>query len=148
MTRARRRITTLAATAVALAAVSACGSSQASAAQAGPVAQGKKPPVYILDPGLDTLAVRPEFISFGIVAQRFSWIRSLHWHSWGGETARGRGIYEVCSGGRCKHANVDVRLWRRRPRNCSTGSSYTRITYVLHGRAVTRHADPYVCEND
>jgi hypothetical protein len=104
--------------------------------------------VYILDPGLDSLAVRPEYISFGIVAQRFSWLRDLRWRSWGGGDARGRGVYEVCSDGRCRRARVGVRLWRRRPRNCPTGSSYTRITYVLHGHAVTRHADPYVCEND
>jgi hypothetical protein len=136
------------ATVAVLAVASACGSSQAFAREAGPAAQARKPPVYILDPGLDTLAVRPEYISFGIVAQRFSWIRGLRWQSWGGETARGHGVYELCSGGRCKRASVDVRLWRRRPRNCSTGSSYTRITFVLHGRTVTRHADPYVCEND
>jgi hypothetical protein len=137
--RGRTRLLILAAAAVTLAVASACGSSQASA---------RKPPVYILDPGLGTLAVRPEYISFGIMAQRFTWLRGLHWQSWGGETARGRGVYEACSGGRCKRTGVDVRLWRRRPRNCPTGSSYTRVTYVLHGRAVTRHADPYVCEND
>jgi hypothetical protein len=144
MMRARRRITVLCAAAIALAFASACPLPSEQAA----VAQAKKPPVYILDPGLNTLAVRPEYISFGIVAQRFSWLRGLHWQSWGGESARGRGVYEACSDGRCKRARVDVRLWRRRPRNCSTGSSYTRITYVLHGRAVTRHAGPYVCEND
>ena len=140
----RQRTTTVFCVAIALAVASASRSSE----QAAVAAQVKKPPVYILDPGLDTLAIRPEYISFGIVAQRFSWLRDLHWRSWGGETARGRGTYEVCSDGHCTRTGVDVRLWRRRPRNCSTGSSYTRITYVLHGRAVTRRADPYVCEND
>ena len=145
MARTRRRITISCVAAIAFAVASACSLASEQTALA---ARAKKPPVYILDPGLDMLAVRPEYISFGIVAQRFSWLRSLHWRSWGGETALGRGVYESCFGGRCKRASVDVRLWRRRPRHCSTGSTYTRITYVLHGRTVTRHADPYVCEND
>lgn len=149
MVRPRRRFTVFGMAAVALVAVSGCGSSGSAANEReGSAAQAKKPPVYILDPALDTLAVRPEYISFGIVAQRYSWIRGLRWQSWGGETARGRGVYEACSDGHCKRAGVEVRLWRRRPRRCSTGSSYTRISYVLHGRAVTRHADRYVCEND
>jgi hypothetical protein len=109
--------------------------------------QLKKPPVYILDPGLDELAVRPEYISFKIEAQRFTWIRNLRWQAWGGDAARGRGLLESCAGGHCTRVTVAVRLWHRRPRHCSTGSSYTRITY-LRGRPVTRRADPYVCENN
>src|ERR671924_70390 len=146
MARSRRRIKTLTTAAVALALMSGCG--WGASGSAIPTRQAKKPPVYLLDPGLGELAVRPEYISFKIEAQRFTWIRNLRWRTWGGETARGRGLFESCAGGHCSRATVAVRLWRRRPRHCSTGSSYTRITYVLHGRPVTRRADPYVCEND
>jgi len=130
--------------AVALVVASGCGSS----ANGRAAVQANKPPVYLLDPGLGELAVRPEYISFKIEAQRFTWIRNLRWQTWGGEAARGHGLYESCAGGRCSRATVAVRLWRRRPRHCSTGSSYTRITYLLRGRPVARRADPYVCEND
>jgi hypothetical protein len=66
----------------------------------------------------------------------------------GGETARGRGMFEVCADGRCRRATVEVRLSRRRPVNCPTGSSYTRVTYVTGGRERTRPADQYICEDD
>ncbi len=116
--------------------------------QGATVSAKKKPRVYLLDPGLEGLAVRPSYISFKPQSQTFTWIRDISWRSWGGETARGRGTLEVCSFGHCRRAAADVRLWRRRPLNCPTGSSYTRITYVASGRTITRLADPYICESD
>lgn len=108
-----------------------------------------KPPVYLLDPGpTNGLSVRPEYISFKPLGQTFTWIRGLRWRTWGAASARGRGIFESCSFGRCKRARAEVRLSRRRPTNCSTGSSYTRITYVVRGRTRTVPADVYICEND
>jgi len=116
---------------------------------AGCDSSAAKPPVYLLDPGpTGGLSVRPEYISFKALGQTFSWIRGLRWRAWGGESARGRGIFETCSFGRCKRASAGVRLWRRRPRNCPTGSSYTRITYVTQNRTRTIPADRYICEND
>ena len=106
------------------------------------------PPVYLLDPGLESLAVRPRYISFPIASQTWTWIRDLQWRSWGGETAHGRGVSEVCADGRCRRGATDVRLSRRRPVSCPTGSSYTRITYVASGQERTRPADPYICEDD
>jgi hypothetical protein len=107
-----------------------------------------KPPVYLNDPGLVGLAVKPDYISFKPRSQTFAWIRDIHWDSWGSETALGNGKLEICTFGRCSRTPADVRLWRRRPRNCPTGSSYTRITYVAGGHTTTRPAEQYICEND
>src|SRR6476660_5161727 len=93
----------------------------------------KKPRVYLLDPGLGGLAVRPSYISFKPQSQTFTWIRDISWRSWGAVAARGHGTLEICSFGHCRRAAADLRLWRRRPLNCATGSSYTRITYVASG---------------
>lgn len=121
-----------------------CGSSEPKTPSAVTVA----PRVYLLDPGLETLAVRPQYISFPIASQTWTWIRDLRWRSWGGDTARGLGVLEVCADGRCRRATAEVHLVRRRPVDCPTGSSYTRITYIADGRERTRPADPYICEDD
>jgi hypothetical protein len=107
-----------------------------------------KPPVYLMDPGLDSLAVKPEYMSFRTKSQSFVWIRNLRWRAWGGDIALGRGLLESCADGKCRRVPVDVRLSRRRPRDCPTGSSYTRITHIGDGQETTRAADPYVCEDD
>lgn len=123
----------------------ACTSSESSRASVQAVA---KPPVYLMDPGLDGLAVKPEYISFRTERQTFVWIRNLNWRAWGGDIALGRGLLESCSFGKCRRVQVDVRLSRRRPLDCPTGSSYTRITHIVDRRETTRPADPYICEND
>jgi hypothetical protein len=123
----------------------ACTSSDSSRAGEQAVV---KPPVYLMDPGLDSLAVKPEYISFRIRSQTFVWIRDLHWRAWGGDIALGRGLLESCASGKCRRVQVDVRLSRGRPRDCRTGSSYTRITYIADRGETTRAADPYVCEDD
>lgn len=106
------------------------------------------PPVYLNDPGLVGLAVRPEYILVKPPTQTLQWIRSIRWSSWGAERARGRGLYEICSFGKCERSPTDVILSRRIPLDCSTGSSYTRITYWARGRATSVPADAYVCEDD
>jgi hypothetical protein len=123
----------------------ACTSSDSSPAGVQAVV---KPPVYLLDPGLDGLAVKPEYISFRIERQTFVWIRNLHWRAWGSDIALGRGLLESCASGKCRRVQLEVRLSRRRPRDCPTGSSYTRITYIVDRRETMRPADPYICEDD
>jgi hypothetical protein len=114
---------------------------------AGTLRAADTPPVYLDDPGLAGFAVKPDYISFKTRAQTLTWIRDIHWHSWGSETALGTGKLEICTFGRCTDTSAKVRLWRRRPRHCPTGSSYTRISYVAGGHTTTRTANAYVCEN-
>ena len=140
------RLQAVAAAVIALFGAVGCGSSQPEVEPPSTVTAA--PPVYLLDPGLETLTVRPQYISFPIASQKWTWIRELRWQSWGGDTARGLGTLEVCADGRCRRTAAEVRLSRRRPASCPTGSSYTRISYVTGGRERTRMADPYVCEDD
>lgn len=113
-----------------------------------PAVLAASPPVYLNDPGLVGLAQRPEYITLPIRGQTFEWITRIRWSAWGGPTAQGTGTWERCTFGRCKRAKARVILSRQAPKGCSTGSSYTRITFVTPAGARTVPADPYICEND
>jgi hypothetical protein len=106
------------------------------------------PPVYLNDPGLIGLAERPEYITPPQTGQTFEWVTRIRWSSWGGPTAQGTGTWERCTFGRCKRAKARVILSRLVPKGCSTGSSYTRITFVTTAGARTMAAPAYVCESD
>src|SRR5437879_5149073 len=116
----RWRVIALATAAPVLAIGGSCGSSSTGHSTAAITTKG--PPIYLNDPGLVGVAVRPDYISFPFEDQTCRWIRDVRWRIWGGEEARGSGLLEVCSFGRCKRTPATVRLWRRRPRNCPTGS--------------------------
>ena len=106
------------------------------------------PPVYLDDPGLAGLSQRPEYISLPVRQQTLEWVRNLRWQTWGSDIARGRGTWERCTFGRCKRAATQVTLSQRLPRDCSTGSSYTRITFTTPAGRRTVVAARYVCEDD
>jgi hypothetical protein len=104
------------------------------------------PHVYLVDPGLKSAAVRPQYISFPIASRTWMWIRDLRWIVWGGDTASGLGMFEICAEGRCKRDTAEVHLEGIRPMACSSGSAYTRITYIADERQRTRQAD--TCKDD
>jgi hypothetical protein len=105
-------------------------------------------PVYLNDPGLTGLSQRPEYITLPVRRQTLEWVRNLTWQTWGTDIARGRGTWERCTFGRCKRAATQVTLSQRLPRDCSTGSSYTRITFTTPAGRRTVIADRYICEDD
>jgi hypothetical protein len=118
-------------------------------AGAAPLHRQKRPPVYLEDPGLAGVAVRPSYISFPLRGQTWTWIRGIRWRTWGGPVATAAyALLESCSFGRCTTRRVPVRLSRRRPFRCPTGSSYTRIAYRARGVTRVVHVPAYVCEND
>src|SRR4051794_28522270 len=66
----------------------------------------KAAPIYLNDPGLTGLAIRPAYISSRLKGQTWRWIRDIHWRTWSSEGARGSGLFEVCTFGRCRRAMV------------------------------------------